>query len=279
MRWRQHVFAVVGIAVFCASHCLWAQGAGDLPTPGNAMASGVATPGASSAGAGYDGSPVNPALPVRVFVDHPKPDALLHESSVDVRVRVDNYLLREGGNRLQVVLDNRRSVLVYETAGPITFTNLMPGGHLLRVFAVAGDGRFAPGDGAFASMAFHSLKQGVDNIPEANEPVLSVSSPRGIYEANAAGLIVFDYRIHGVALSPNGYRLRFLVDGRERITHEGGPVLLPALGSGTHRLVAEVVDMDDVAVPGIYSRVGTTFEVKGLAPAATDAVPVLPLRP
>ena len=201
---------------------------------------------------------------------------MLQETSLDVRVRAENFLLREGGNRLQVVLDNRRSVLVYDTAPPITFTNLAPGGHMLRVFAAAGDGRYAPGEEAFAAVTFYTLKQGVENIPEPGEPVLSVSSPRGTYEGEAGGLIVFDYRVHGVKLSPTGYRLRFFVDGRERMTHEGGPILLPALGPGKHRLVAEIVDMDDVAVPGIYSKVGTTFDIKG--PDTAGAV-IPSLRP
>lgn len=274
MRWMRFT-VVLGCAGF-----LWrtvpcrAQAAdAALPTPANEVASGVVTPGKASARAGYDGTPVNPAAPIRLIIDSPKANAVIPDSSVALQLRVENFLLREGGNRLQVVLDNRRSVLIYDAAQSITFTNLAPGGHMLRAFAAAGDGRFATGDGAFVAVAFYSLKQGVDNIPEPGEPVLTVSSPRGAYEGDAAALIVFDYRVYGVALSPNGYRLRFLVDGRERITHEAGPVFLPALGPGTHRLVAEVIDMDDVAVPGIYSKVGTTFDVRPAGETSVETAP------
>lgn len=269
-----------GIMVVLASAvpacCLGQAGDAALPTPANEVAAGVAAPDARPAARpGYDGAPIDPSAPVRVIIESPVANEVIPDTAVAVRVRAENYHLAEGGNRLQVVLDNRRSVLVYDATQPLLFTNLSRGGHMLRAFAVAGDGRFVVGEGAFAATVFHSLGQGVENVPEPGEPVLTVSSPRGTYEGQAAALVVFDYRIHGVSLSPNGYRLRFLLDGRERITHEPGPVFFPALGPGTHRLVAEIVDLDDVAVPGIYSRVGSTFEVRpaGLPEVETQPAP------
>ncbi len=275
VHWRGGTIVLACAALAAAPGACRAQASdGALPTPANEAASGMASPGVASGRPGYDGAPVDPGAPVRVIIDSPAANAIIPGPEVSVRVRGENYRLCEGGNRLQVVLDNRRSVLVYDTAAPVVFTNLLAGGHMLRVFAVAGDGRFVAGDGAFAACAFHSLRQGVDNLPEPGEPVLTVCSPRGTYVGEAAALIVFDYRVHGVTLSPIGYRLRFLVDGRERITHEPGPVFLPALGPGTHRLVAEIVDMDDVAVPGIYSRVGTTFDVKPASVPEVETQPV-----
>lgn len=277
---RSHT-AIIWVFLVCVAfpgRCLAQAGDAALPTPANEVASGAAAPARASARPGYDGAPIDPSAPVRVIIESPEANAMIPDSAVAVRLRAENYHLCEGGNRLQVVLDNRRSMLVYDATQPVVFTNLSVGGHMLRAFAVAGDGRFVAGDGAFAACAFHSLKQGIDNVPEPGEPVLTVSSPRGTYGGDAAALIVFDYRVHGVSLSQNGYRLRFLIDGRERITHEPGPVFFPALGPGTHRLVAEIVDMDDVTVPGIYSRVGSTFEVRPEGLPAVETHPAQVIR-
>ncbi len=247
----------------------------DLPTPANRAATGAPAT-AAPARRGYDGQPNDPALPVAVIVDSPKPGETLPTNAVDVAIRVSNFTLAQGGNRVHVAFDNTRAQLVYDTSRPLRFRPVKPGGHTLRAFAVRADGTLFKNPEAFQMVSFSVMQPDQNNIPTPDEPVLTVSSPRSIsFDGPAALRVPFDYRVDNVVLTPNGYRLRYSLNGRETVTHEPGPILFAGLDSVTNRLIAQVVDIEGAPVPGLFNKVAVTFYAR---PSAAPA-PVAPPQP
>ena len=52
------------------------------------------------------GAPIQAGQPVQVVVESPKEGEVMPWETVDVFVRAENYAIGEGGNRLQVIVDN-----------------------------------------------------------------------------------------------------------------------------------------------------------------------------
>jgi hypothetical protein len=233
-----------------------------LPAPGNDAARTGALIEPPPRHPGFDGRPLDPARPVVVRVLSPQNEELLTSPRVEVRIAVDNFALTPEGNRIQVVLDNRRSVWVYDLSQPVVFDDVQPGGHLLRVFAVGGDGVMRRDREAFIMGIFYVGTKSRGLAPGDGEPVLTASSPRGVYAGEASRQVLFDYDVHNAALSFDGYRVRFTINDIQNITAEPGPLILTRLVRGTNRLVAEIIDASGQRAPGSYSRIEVPFEIQ-----------------
>ncbi len=238
--------------MFCslaaAMPCL-AQNNLDLPEPGNDAARGLAPATLSQ----------KATTSAHLSLLSPMPASVVTGSVVAVKFSLSNVSLSPSGHRVQVVLDNRKSVVVHDTTTPVTFDAVQPGGHTLRLFVATGKGELLKE--TFTMIHFFVEAKSDDNIPEPGEPVLTVSSPRGAYKDQEADLIVFDYSVQGVQLSRTGNRLRYQLNGRPYYRWDQTPVYFPKLTPGTHRLVAEIVDIEGVAVPGRFARVEVPFDV------------------
>ncbi len=122
----------------------------------------------------------------KVEILSPSPEELLSDTQVAVQVAVNNLgIFQEPktglGPYLQISVDNQAPQITYTTDQPITFTDLTPGTHLIRVLAVKPWGESFKTAGAYAQSQFHVLTRSEENRPSPNLPLLTANqTPNGI---------------------------------------------------------------------------------------------------
>ena len=115
---------------------------------------------------------------------------------------------------------------------------------------------------AKARVNFYVRRKDFSNFQPEDHPYLTVNLPKdGMAFPDAEGKVWLDFRAHNVALSKEGYRVRFRLDGIETILPSGEPYAWTGLSEGRHRLVVELIDEEGDPVSEIFARVERTFEI------------------
>ncbi|MGA1283619.1 MAG: hypothetical protein ACO34J_06090 [Prochlorothrix sp.] len=124
----------------------------------------------------------------QVQILQPQPDGVLETSTVEVALSVQGYDLFQDpelglGPHLALVVDDRSAQAIYDLSQPLTLTDLAPGSHTLRVFAVRPWGESYQNWGAFAQVTFHLYAPTPQRVPAADRPLLTPHLPDGEYGA------------------------------------------------------------------------------------------------
>ena len=208
------------------------------------------------------GAPIHADQAVRVVIESPKEGEVVPYETVDVFVRVENYAIGDGGNRLHVVVDNGSPIEHTNELKPVVLHGLAPGAHVLRIYAVKPDGKMLAGSEAWARVNFYVRRKDFSNFQPEDHPYLTVNLPRdGMAFPDPEGKVWLDFRVHNAALAKEGFRVRFRLDGVETILPSGEPYAWAGLSEGRHRLVVELIDEDGDPVSEIFARVERTFEI------------------
>ena len=214
------------------------------------------------------GAPIHPGQPVRVIVESPKDGEVMPWETVDVFVRVENYAIGDGGNRLHVIVDNGSPIEHSNELKPVVLHGLAPGAHVLRVIAVKPDGRMLTDHEARVRLNFFVRRQDFSNFQPEDQPYLTVNLPKdGMAFPDPEGKVWLDFWAHNVTLAKEGHRVRFRLDGVETILPTGDPYAWTGLSEGRHRLVVDLIDEDGDPVAGIFARVERTFEIPRMVKA------------
>ena len=214
------------------------------------------------------GAPIRPGEPIRVVVESPKEGEVMPWETVDVFVRSENYSIGEGGNRLQVIVDNGSPIEHVNDLKPVVLHGLAPGAHVLRVYAVKPDGKMLADPEASARVNFYVRRQDFSNFQPWDRPYLTVNlPPDGMVFPDSEGKVWLDFRAHNVTLAKEGHRVRFHLDGVETILPNGDPYAWTGLSEGRHRLVVDLIDEDGDPVAEIFARVERTFEIPRMVKA------------
>lgn len=214
------------------------------------------------------GAPIHAEHPVRVVVESPKEGEVMPWETVDVFVRAENYAIGDGGNRIQVILDNGSPLEHANELKPVVLHGLAPGAHVLRVYAVKPDGKMLTDPEAWARVNFYVRRKDFSNFQPEDHPYLTVNLPKdGMAFPDAEGKVWLDFRVHNATLSKDGYRVRFRLDGVETILSSPEPHAWTGLSEGRHRLVVELIDEEGDPVSEIFARVERTFEIPRMVKA------------
>ncbi len=173
-------------------------------------------------------------------------------------------LARAGdGQHVHLILNNERYQAIYDVDGPVRFTGLPPGNHLLRAFPGTDWHESVKTPGAFALRTFHVGEGEREPVVQPDEPLLTYSRPVGEYAGADADSILVDFYLSGVRLSPEGYRVRLSIEGMgEALITEWTPHVLVGLPEGEHTLALELLDPDGMPVSGEFNRTERTITVR-----------------
>ena len=223
------------------------------------------------------GAPIQAGQPVRVVVESPKEGEVMPYETVDVFVRVENYAIGDGGNRLHVIVDNGSPIEHSNELKPVVLHGLAPGAHVLRIHAVKPDGKMLADPEARARVDFYVRRKDFSNFQPEDHPYLTVNLPKdGMAFPDPEGKVWLDFRAHNVTLAKEGYRVRFRLDGVETVLTSGEPYAWTGLSEGRHRLVVELIDEEGDPVAEMFARVERTFEiprtVKAVNPKEVDTM-------
>ena len=216
--------------------------------------------------------PVRKAVPadqtVRVMIESPKEGEVMSWETVDVFVRAENISLGEGGNRLHVIVNNGSPIEHTSELKPVVLHGLPPGAQVVRAYVVKPDGKMLTNPEARARANFYVRRKDFSNFQPEDHPYLTVNLPKdGMAFPDPEGKVWLDFRVHNVALSKEGYRVRFRLDGVETILNSPEPHAWTGLSEGRHRLVVELIDEEGDPVSEIFARVERTFEIPRMVKA------------
>ena len=214
------------------------------------------------------GKPIDPKEPIRVKIESPLDGQVVDWETVDVFMRVENYALGEGGNRLHVILDNGSPTEQESERKPTILRSLAPGAHSLRVYAVKPDGKMLADLNASDRINFFVRRKDFSNFQPWNSPYLTVNLPQeGMVYPDGEGKVWLDFRAHNAPLAKDKFRVKAQLDGVETILNKEEPYPWGGLAEGRHRLLVELIDEDGDPVSEMFARVERTIEVPRMVKA------------
>jgi hypothetical protein len=222
------------------------------------------------------GTPIHPGQPVILKIETPQEEQVMSWETVDVFVRLQNYAIGDGGNRIGLILDNGSPMEHSHDLKPVILRGLAPGAHTLRVYAVRPDGKMLQDPEAWDRVNFYVRRRDFSNFQPRERPYLTVNLPMdGDAYPDAEGKVWVDFRAHNAPLGKESFRVKVIMNGVETLLSKEESYPLVGLSEGRHRMIVELVDEDGDPVPEIFARVERTFEipriVKAVNPAEADS--------
>jgi hypothetical protein len=190
----------------------------------------------------------------QVTILSPLAEQVFDDTQVIVKLQVSDLPIFQDdtlklGPHLSLIVDNEPAAPIYDLKQPIILENLAPGTHTLRVLALRPWQESFKNDGAFAETTFHILTKTGKNAPDYNLPLLTYSSPQGIYGAEP---ILLDFylsnaplRLSNTANEDNNlqdWRIRVTVNGDSFLLDTWEPIYLKGFAKGNNWVQLEFID-------------------------------------
>ncbi|GBF53225.1 hypothetical protein N0824_01077 [Microcystis sp. 0824] len=190
----------------------------------------------------------------QVTILSPLAEQVFDDPQVTVKLQVSDLPIFQDdtlklGPHLSLIVDNEPAAAIYDLKQPIILENLAPGTHTLRVLALRPWQESFKNDGAFAETTFHILTKTGKNDPDNNLPLLTYSSPQGIYGAEP---ILLDFylsnaplRLSNTANEDNNlqnWRIRVTVNGESFLLDTWEPIYLKGFAKGNNWVQLEFID-------------------------------------
>ena len=178
----------------------------------------------------------------------------LSEAKVKVRLEVRDLPIYidekyQMGPHLHLILDNEPYQEIYDLSQPIVLNDLSPGTHTLRVFAVSPWGESFKNNGAYAQATFHVFTETEDNQPNPSLPLLTYSSPQGIYGAEPIMLDFYltNAPLHLIAQANSAdeiadWRVKVTINDESFFLDNWQPIYLKGFKKGDNWVHLEFID-------------------------------------
>ncbi|MGB3203173.1 MAG: hypothetical protein WBA99_19865 [Nodosilinea sp.] len=217
----------------------------------------------------------------QVRILSPRPGEVLDDTALTVRLQVrglplfkdDTYEL---GPHLHLFLDNEPYQAVYDLSEPITFENLSPGTHTLRVFASRPWHESFKNQGAFDQRTFHVVAPTPQNELNAKAPLLTYSRPQGTYGAEP---IMLDFYLTNAPLHMSAqaeanddlhdWRIRCTVNDQSFVFDQWQPIWLKGFKPGRNWVQLELIDESGNPID---NRFNNTVRIIDYQPGGSDAL-------
>lgn len=202
----------------------------------------------------------------QVSILNPKPDAIIEDDTINLQLQVQGLPLfkdpKSGlGPHLQVILDNQPNIDIYDISTPVTFSNLDPGTHTLRVFATYPWNESYKNEGSFAQTTFHIFTKTDLDYPNPDLPLLTYNRPQGEYGAEP---ILLDFYLSNAPLhlvaqeDPTDeivdWKIRISVNGESFTTNQWKPLYLKGFKPGKNWVQIEYLDEQGNPVDNVFNK-------------------------
>lgn len=140
---------------------------------------------------------------------------------------------------------------------------LKPGMHVIRAFPVRSYNESYKGDNCFLSRVFYVKSKTPADEVDLSVPFLTYNEPQGDYDYSPTEPVLLDFYISNCQLSPDGYKVRFSVDGKVvRIITQWTPFYIYGLKKGSHKIRLELLDPANKPLAGLFNNVEKTIKLK-----------------
>ncbi|MEA5449195.1 hypothetical protein VB780_11490 [Leptolyngbya sp. CCNP1308] len=217
----------------------------------------------------------------QVRILSPRPGEVLDDTAVTVRLQVRGLPLfkddaYELGPHLHLFLDNEPYKAVYDLAEPITFDDLSPGTHTLRVFASRPWHESFKNQGAFDQRTFHVVAPTPQNELNAKAPLLTYSRPQAAYGAEP---IMLDFYLTNAPLHMSAqaetnddlhdWRIRCTVNDQSFVFDQWQPIWLKGFKPGRNWVQLELIDESGNPID---NRFNNTVRIIDYQPGGSDTL-------
>jgi hypothetical protein len=217
----------------------------------------------------------------QVTIVSPQSDEILEDDTVMVQLQVQDLPIFKNetlglGPHLHVILDNQPHIPVYDLSDPLVLSDVSPGTHTLRVFAVRPWDESFKNEGAYAQTTFHLYTQSDDNSPESTLPLLTYNHPQGSY---GAGPILLDFYLtnaplHLIAQESEeddilDWRIRCTINGKSFMIDRWQPIYLTGFKPGKNWVKLEF--LDELGNP-VKNTFNNTVQVITYEPGGDDTL-------
>ena len=204
-------------------------------------------------------------LAPQVEIAYPKADQTLLETKFAAKIKLRGLSIYKDeetqlGPHLKVILDNQPAQAVYNLDNPIEFSELLPGSHTLRVFAVLPWGESFKNPNAYAQTTFHVLAKTTERTPAPNQPVLTYNEPQGTFGSQP---VLLDFHLNNAPLhlvatesaedSIRDWQIRCSVNGQTFLFDQWQPVYLKGLKPGKNWVQITLVDEQGDRIDGPFN--------------------------
>ena len=215
----------------------------------------------------------------QVSIVSPKPDELLNDTQVSVKIDVKNLPIFKNadfglGPHIHVTMDNQEYKALYDLSQPVTFDHLNAGTHTIRAFASRPWHESFKNQGAYAQTTFNILTKTGENTPEAKTPLLTYSRPVGTYGAEP---IMLDFYLQNAPLHLLGkddeviddWQVRATIDGQSFTFDRWEPIYLKGFKTGQNWVKLELLEPDGDAIANVFN---STAHLINYQPNGTDTL-------
>jgi hypothetical protein len=211
--------------------------------------------------------PTLDAYQPQVQIVSPRSNQVIDDTEVNVKLQISDLPLYkdeefELGPYLQVMLDSQPYAQVYDTSEPLTLTDLTPGTHTLRAFAVRPWHESFKNDGAFAQTTFHVFAKTAENQPDPTQPLLTYNAPQDTIGAEPVLLDFYltNAPLHLVAREDTedaipDWQVRCTINGESFTFDRWEPIYLKGLKPGRNWVQLELLDDQGNPLPNTFNNV------------------------
>lgn len=201
----------------------------------------------------------------QVKILSPQADEVFQDDTVTAEFQVQDLPVFKNpeldmGPHLHVILDNQPYIAAYNLK-PLVLPDLAPGTHTLRVFASRPWHESFKNEGAYAQTTFHVFTKTEDNHPDAAQPILTYSRPKGSYTAEP---ILLDFYLtnaplHLVAQENSqdeivDWRIRCTINGNSFVLDRWEPIYLKGFKPGKNWVQLEFLDEQGNSVKNVFNN-------------------------
>lgn len=171
------------------------------------------------------------------------------------------------GPHLHFFVDDQLYQSIYSIEKPIVLSNLAPGTHTIRVFAVRPWHESFKNEGAYAQTTFHIFTPTEDNNPSESQPLLTYSRPQGVYGAQP---IMLDFYLTNAPLhlvakeNPDDeisdWRIRVTINGESFLLDTWQPIYLKGFNKGQNWVKLEFIDDNGNVIKNAFNSTVRAIE-------------------
>lgn len=238
-------------------------------------------------------TPTSEATTITTKIIFPRPYENKRKTPINVQMRIEGFPLGvmtqndraqeiyndPEGQSIHVIIDNgpyraynqsfedsfEQSKSYYDKilSFHIPFT-LKSGEHVIRAFPTRSYGESLKGKGPFSVEVFYyqdRKKADTLNI-DLQKPFLTYNEPQGKYPASKSNPILLDFLISNCDLSPDGYKVGLIIDGKNiQLLTEYVPYYIYNLSPGKHTVKLQLLDKHNKIVPGFFNVTEREIEI------------------
>ena len=217
----------------------------------------------------------------QVQILSPRSDQVFPNEPVTVRLQARDLPIFQNpewglGPHLNVVLDDQPYQAVYDLDQTLVFSDLSPGSHTIRVFAVRPWNESFKNEGAYAQTTFHILTRTAKNNPAADQPLLTYNSPQDTYgtEPILLDFYLTNAPLHMIAQADPedevpDWRIRCTVNGERFVFDQWQPIYLKGFKPGMNWIQLELLDQAGNLIPNAFNDTVRLIEYE---PNGTDSL-------